>query len=92
MKMGQNKEMVTYGRDRARAVGYMLWFLILVFGIGGWIFWKWYAFPLALAAGFIFGSIYSTIQAKKVQRATGLNIHDQERLYEETKRSGNNHS
>lgn len=77
-------EIVGYSRRRGKAIGCMIWPAMIVVGIGGTIYWKWYALPIALLAGFAFGSIYSVMETKRIERITGLNIHDQERAYRES--------
>jgi hypothetical protein len=71
-------EIVGYRRQRAKTIGCFFWIIMPVLGIGGWIYWKWYAFPIVLVAGYIFGSIYSLIEVKRTEKLTGLNIHEQE--------------
>lgn len=77
-------EIVGYSRRRAKTIGCMIWPIMLVIGIIGAIFWKWYALVLALIAGFIFGSAFSYLQSKRIERITGLNIHEQEIAYSES--------
>lgn len=69
---------------RAKSIGYILWFLILIVGVIGLIFWKWYSIILAIVFGLVFGTLSSFIESKRIQRITGLNIHEQERAYGES--------
>ncbi len=59
-------------REQARVGGYLLWTAIIFVGGTGWLFWKWYAFLIAVVVGLIFGFVYSTLEGKRVQRITGL--------------------
>lgn len=77
-------ELIGYSRMRAKTIGYIIWVIILIVGVLGWILWKWYSLPLAIILGLIFGSLYSIFEAKRVERITGLNIHEQERAYGES--------
>jgi len=81
-------EIVGYSRRRAKAIGCMLWPIMLVIGVIGWYLWKWYAMLLALIAAAVFGSLYSMIETKRIQRKTGLNIDDQEIAYRKSLASG----
>ena len=53
-------------REKARVGGYLLWTAIILVGGIGWLFWKWYAFLIAVVVGLIFGSIYSTLEGKSL--------------------------
>jgi len=77
-------EIVGYRRRRGKTIGYMIWMIMLVIGIIGVIFWKWYTLILTLIAGFIFGSIFSYLESKRIERITGLNIHEQHLAYSES--------
>lgn len=62
----------------------MIWVIMLVIGIIGVIFWKWYALVLGLITGFIFGNAFSYLESKRIERVTGLNIHEQGIAYSES--------
>jgi len=61
-------------------IGGMLLAFIVLSGILGWIFWKWYALGIVVVVGFLFTSAYSLLQAKQIARQTGLTFEDQEKL------------
>ena len=77
-------EIVGYNRQRAKAIGYMLWAAMILFGIIGMIFWKWYSLIIALVGGLIFSSAFSILQSKHIEKITGLNIHEQQIAYGES--------
>lgn len=78
----ETRRILLSARRRMITVGYVLWTLTFLFGLLGWIFWKWYAFPFAIIILHVIGCIYSFIQTGKIQRATGLTVSEQERLLE----------
>ena len=77
-------EIIGYSRRRAKAIGCMIWPIMLVIGFAGWYLWKWYALPISLVFAVLFGSIYSGIEVRRIQRITGLNIHEQEIAFRES--------
>jgi len=81
-------EIVGYSRRRAKAIGCMIWIAMIVIGIAGTIYWKWYAAPIALLAAFAFGSLYSIIETKRIERITGMKIYEQEEAYRESMAAG----
>jgi hypothetical protein len=74
-------EIVGYSRMRAKAIGIMIWAVLLPVGVMGWILWKWYFLPIAILIGFVIGSIYSIFETKRIERLTGLNVNEQEKAY-----------
>jgi len=70
-------------REKARVGRYLLWMAIILVGGIGWLFWKWYAFLIAVVVGLIFGFVYSTLEGERVQRITGLAFYEIENLYKE---------
>lgn len=66
---------------RAKAIGIMIWPIIIIIGTVGWLIWNWYVAVLALIAGIIFGYMYSIIESKRIERITGLNIREQEEAF-----------
>jgi len=81
MDRRKQAELVGYSRHRSKTIGCMIWPAMIVVGIGGWIFWKWYALPITLIGAFAFGFIYSAMETKRIERMTGLDIHEQEAAY-----------
>jgi hypothetical protein len=77
-------EIIGYRRHRLKTIGYMLWLITLAIGLAGWYLWKWYALPITIVIAVILGSLYSIIEAKRIQRKTGLNIDEQEMAYSES--------
>ena len=77
-------EFIGYSRRRGKAIGCMIWPIMLVIGFAGWYLWKWYTLPISLVVAALFGSLYSMIEVKRIQRITGLNIHEQEMAFRES--------
>lgn len=77
MQRQKAAEIIGYSRRRARAIGFMIWPIMLVIGFAGWYLWKWYALPISLVGAALFGSFYSMFETKRLQRITGLTIHEQ---------------
>ena len=77
-------EIIGYSRQRLKAIGCMIWTVMLVTGIIGMIFWKWYSLILVFIAGYVSASVYSHLQSKRIERITGLNIYEQEIAYRES--------
>lgn len=71
---------IMLARHRAKVFGYLIWFSIILVGILGTIYWKWYAFIIAICVMLPVSAIYSVQMTKKVQRLTGLAIHEQDEL------------
>ncbi len=61
-------------------IGGMLLAFIVLAGILGFIFWKWYALVIVVVIGLLFTSAYSLLQAKQISRQTGLTFEEQEKL------------
>lgn len=80
MKENEKLAMISTARKRAQITGGILLACIILVGVAGWIYWKWYAFVIAVAAGFLFNFIYSLWQVKRISRLTGLSVEEQERL------------
>jgi hypothetical protein len=76
-------EAVGNRRQRTKATGYMLCLIPIAIGFVGWYLWKWYALPISIVIAVLFGSLYSIIEAKLIQKKTGLNIDDQEMAFRE---------
>lgn len=72
-------------RKKASKIGKYLWLCIMILGILGLIFWKWYSILIAIAIAFIVGSLYSYSVAKRVQKETGFNIYEQESAFKNSK-------
>ena len=68
-----------------KIIGKYIWLCMLILGILGLIFWKWYSVLIAIAIAFIVGSIYSYSVAKKVQKETGFNIYEQESAFKNSR-------
>jgi len=77
-------EIIGYSRRRAKTIGCMIWPIMLIIGSAGWYLWKWYILLISLVFAVLFGSIYSMIEVKRIQRITGLNIHEQEVAFKES--------
>ena len=77
-------EIIGYSRRRAKAIGCMIWPIMLIIGFAGWYLWKWYALPISLVVATLFGSLYSIIEVKQIQKITGLDIHEQETAFRES--------
>jgi len=74
----QPKQTIIRERRKVKQIGHILWIIIIVIGILGWVFWKWYIFPICITLAFLMGSIYSYRVTKRVERDTNLNIEEQE--------------
>ncbi len=77
-------ETVGDSRQRAKTIGYMLLLITLAIGFAGWYLWKWYALPISIVIAVLLGSLYSIIEAKRIQKKTGLNIDEQEMVFRES--------
>jgi hypothetical protein len=49
----------------------------MAIGFAGWYLWKWYALPISIAIAVPLCSLYPIIEAKRIQKKTGLNINEQ---------------
>ena len=67
-------------RRKAKQIGHILWIVIITIGILGWIFHKWYMFPISIGFAFLAGSIYSYLATKRIETNTGLSIQGQETI------------
>lgn len=77
-------EIVGYSRRKVKAIGCMVIPIMFLAGIFGWIIWKWYFFPLSIFLGIAFGSVFSILESKRIERITGFNIQQQQILYSES--------
>jgi hypothetical protein len=77
-------ETVGYRRQRAKTTGYMLCLITMAIAFAGWYLWKWHALPISIAIAALLSSLYSIIEAKRIQKKTGLNINDQETTIRES--------
>ena len=64
-------------------IGGLLWGFIILAGVLGWIFWKWYSLVVVVIFGLLFTSLYSLLQAKQISKQTGLTFEEQEKLLKE---------
>jgi len=71
-------ETVGYRRQKAKTTGYMLCLITMAIAFAGWYLWKWYALPILIVIAALLSSLYSIIEAKRIQKKTGLNINEQE--------------
>lgn len=77
-------ETVGYRRQRAKKTGYMLCLIAMAIGFAGWYLWKWYALLISIVISILLDSLYSIIEAKHIQKKTGLNIDEQEMAFRES--------
>jgi len=80
MKEKKALELILAARKKARIIGGVLFAFIILTGVLGWIFWKWYALVIVVVGGLLFTSAYSLLQAKQIERQTGLAFKEQDRL------------
>lgn len=85
MKDKKAVKLILTARKKARMIGGMLLAFIVLAGILGWIFWKWYALVIVVVVGILFTSTYSLLQAKQIARRTGLTFEEQEKLLKKHK-------
>jgi putative flippase GtrA len=71
---------VLSARKKAQITGGALLGGIILAGVMGWIFWKWYAFVIGIAAGLLINFSYSIWQVRQISRLTGLSPEQQEML------------
>lgn len=57
--------------SRFRRFGYSLNVIMIIVGIIGWVYWKWYALPVAILSGIIIGYIYSAFFYSTLSKNTG---------------------
>lgn len=65
-------------RRRARKLGHAFWIVLIIVGILGWAFWKWYALPISFGVAFLLGNVYSYLLVRKVEKETGLGVMEQD--------------
>jgi len=70
MKEKKAAKLILTARKKARMIGGILLAFIVLAGILGWIFWKWYALVIVIVVGLLFTSAYSLFQAKQIARQT----------------------
>jgi len=82
-KMDSKKaaELVGYNR---RAVGVMIWPPTIILSIVGAIFWGWISVFIVFVSAILFGSLYSIMQSKNLQKITGRNLNELELLYHDS--------
>ena len=83
MKEKEALKLILTARKKARMIGGLLWGFIILAGILGWIFWKWYALVVVAIFGLLFTSFYSLLQAKQISKQTGMTFEEQEKLLKE---------
>lgn len=74
-------EIVGYNRRKAKTLGYMIWVVLIIIGIIGAIYWDWYMLIISLIAGFVFGSVFSIFQTKRIEKITGFGPNLQQAAY-----------
>jgi uncharacterized membrane protein YqjE len=77
---GEAVKVILSARKRAQIMGGLLLGCITLAGVMGWIFWKWYALVIGVAAGLVLNFAYSIWQVRQISRITGLTPEQQERL------------
>lgn len=77
-------ETVGYRRQRDKTTGYMLCLFTMAIGFAGWYLWKWYALLITIVIAILLDSFYSKIEAKRIQKKTGLNIDEQKMVFRES--------
>jgi fatty acid desaturase len=78
----QKRKLEAYGlihlyKLRAMRASIVYWFLVVVAGIVGTIFWSWFAVPVAIVAAIVWGSVVSHTTAKMIERRTGFSAIEQ---------------
>jgi len=56
----------------------------MTIAFAGWYLWKWYALPISIVITVLLSSLYSIIEAKRIQKKTGVNINGQEMTIRES--------
>jgi len=84
--MYQHKAAETFGyrRQRAKTTGYLLCLITMLIGFAGWYLWKWYASLISIVIVALLSSLYSIIEAKRIQKKAGLNIDEQKIAFRES--------
>jgi len=77
---GKAVKVILSARKRAQIMGGLLLGCITLAGVMGWIFWKWYALVIGVAAGLVLNFAYSIWQVRQISRLTGLTPEQQEML------------
>jgi uncharacterized membrane protein YqjE len=77
---GEAVKVILSARKRAQIMGGLLLGCITLAGVMGWIFWKWYALVIGVAAGLVLNFAYSIWQVRQISRLTGLTPEQQEML------------
>ncbi len=80
MEEGEAVKLILSARKRAQITGGILLGCITLAGVMGWIFWKWYALVIGVAAGLLINFAYSIWQVRQMSRLTGLTPDKQEML------------
>ena len=80
MEKKETVRTILAARKKARIIGGLLWSFMILGGILGAVFWKWYALVIVTVIGLLFTSIYALLQAKQISRQTGLTLEEQEKL------------
>ncbi len=77
-------EVIGYNKLKIKVLGKKVWIITIGLGILGWIEWKWFALPIATIAAWAMGNIYALYITKRLEKLTGLNIHEQIVAYNES--------
>jgi uncharacterized membrane protein YqjE len=80
MEEGEAVKLILSARKRAQITGGVLLGGIILAGLMGWVFWKWYALVIGVAAGLLLNFAYSIWQVRQISRLTGLTPEKQEML------------
>ena len=80
MKEKKAVELILGAKKKARIIGGVLFAFIILAGILGLIFWKGYALVIVVVGGLLLTSAYSLLQAKQIERQTGLPFKEQDKL------------
>jgi len=65
------KDVISHEQNKARGLGYLLWPVVVLVGVIGWVLWKWYALPLAAAFFVLVSTAYSVLAHRRLRRVTG---------------------
>ena len=68
-------------RKKAKKIGYFIYLLICLTGIFGYLYLRWYITVAAIALLVLFSFAYSIYQTKRLEKATGLSIQEQDYCY-----------
>lgn len=80
MKEEEAKKLILSVQKKAQITGGILLGCIILAGVVGWVFWKWYALVIGVAAGLLINFAYSIWQVRRMSRLTGLTPEKQEML------------